>query len=138
MIKECVTALAIVGGREFKDKEFLEKEVDKLLLVYPNIDTVVSGGAFGADTLGENYAKKLGLKTKIYRADWNGPKGKGAGIARNKDIVANSHVILAFWNGTSRGTKNTVERARGVGKRVLIRYNKGVPLAGGIKKKTSK
>ena len=48
--------LAIVGSRTFNDYELLKDEVDKLLKKY-NITEIVTGGARGADTLAEQYAK---------------------------------------------------------------------------------
>jgi hypothetical protein len=138
LLETKVTAIGIVGSRTFRDEAFLKREVDELLSVYVNADTVVSGGAEGADRLGENYAKILGLKTKIFKPDWK-KHGKKAGILRNKDIVDNSHVLLAFWDGKSPGTKNSIERAKRQGKSVFIRYNnKNTPPTGAVKKPNNK
>jgi hypothetical protein len=42
-------------------------------------------------------------------ADWNGPKGKGAGYARNAEMDSISTHLLAFWDCKSRGTKHMIE-----------------------------
>lgn len=48
------TRIIIAGGRMFTDYELLEQKVDEILR---NIDepVIISGGARGADTLGEKY-----------------------------------------------------------------------------------
>jgi hypothetical protein len=43
---------------------------------------IISGGAKGADSLGERYAQERGLEVKVFRADWD-KYGKRAGILRN-------------------------------------------------------
>ena len=64
------------------------------------IDTIVSGGAFGADALAEHYAKWKRLKYKIHRPDWK-KYGKLAGFIRNKLIINDCDILVAFWDGTS-------------------------------------
>jgi hypothetical protein len=100
--------LAIVGGRDFKDYELVKSILD------PNknkIQKIVSGGAYGADSLGKRYAEDNNIPIKIYYPNWN-KYGKAAGMIRNKDIVNNSTHILAFWDGKSKGTKNSIELAK--------------------------
>jgi hypothetical protein len=43
-----------------------------------------------------------------------------AGYIRNGYIVNNSDVIVAFWNGKSNGTADTITKARKAGKPVGI------------------
>ena len=43
----------------------------------------------------------------------NGDKwGKRAGLVRNDMIVSLAHQVVAFWDGMSRGTKYTIDKAR--------------------------
>jgi hypothetical protein len=102
--------LGVVGSRSFRDYECMELELNVLSKTF-NIDTIVSGGAKGADSLSERWAKENGKKTEIYLADWV-RFGKGAGMIRNRDIVSNSDIIIAFWDGVSNGTKNSIDRAK--------------------------
>mgnify|MGYP003653302464 FL=1 len=53
MDKLYVTKVIIAGSRDFKDYSFLKKIVDKLY-INGGIE-IVSGGAEGADSLGELY-----------------------------------------------------------------------------------
>lgn len=108
--------LSIVGSRSFSDYALLKASI---LKSFPEVSIVVSGGAKGADQMGQKFAEDMNLKTEIYLPDWK-RYGKGAGIVRNTLIVKNSHALIAFWDGTSRGTKKTIAISRALGKRLII------------------
>lgn len=110
--------LAIVGGREFNDYDLLKTSIAQLQQSR-TILQVVSGGAKGADSLGERWADENGIPKKIFPAQWD-KYGKRAGFLRNKDIVANCDEVIAFWDGRSRGTADTIATARAQGKKVTI------------------
>lgn len=99
--------VAIVGSRTFNDYEqfcaTLEKYAGK-------ISHVVSGGAPGADTLATQYAVDNNIAYTVYHANWE--IGKHAGFVRNQLIVDNADRIIAFWDMRSKGTKDTIERAK--------------------------
>lgn len=82
-------------------------------------DTIVSGGAKGADTCARDFAKKKGLKLIEYFPNYE-KFGKKAPLERNKLIVEECDCVLAFWDGSSRGTKYTIDRAKELGKPVKI------------------
>jgi len=84
-----------------------------------DISWVVSGGAPGADSLAEKWAKENKKMLTIYPADWLN-LGKRAGYVRNTDIVKNSDMIIAFWDGKSKGTKHTIGLAQKMGKECKI------------------
>jgi hypothetical protein len=48
--------------------------------------------------------------------------GKKAGPVRNQQIVDKADVVIAFWNGDSRGTKSTIEITKKSNKLLKI-YN---------------
>ncbi len=100
--------LAIVGSRNFTDPERLSRTVDK---VQGDITLIVSGGARGADTLAEYYAKKKSIPYLIFPADWD-KHGKKAGILRNQDIVDNADAMIAFLAPESKGTRDSIKRAQ--------------------------
>lgn len=99
--------LGVVGSRAFNDYDLLKSKLDKFHEIY-GIECIVSGGADGADKLGEKWADENGIEKDIYYPDWKKYK-KAAGFIRNEDIVKNSHRVLAMWDGFSKGTKNTIE-----------------------------
>jgi len=41
-------------------------------------------------------------------------------MVRNGFIVAHADFVVAFWDGKSRGTKNAIDRAKRLGKRLYI------------------
>jgi hypothetical protein len=99
--------LAIVGSRSFDDYKLMEKE---LLPLIGSIDTIISGGAKGADSLAERFADNYFIPTIIFKPDWN-KFGKRAGFIRNKDIINNADKVIAFWDRKSRGTSNSIDLA---------------------------
>lgn len=107
---------AIIGSRSFNDYNL----VLETLLEYENvITTIVSGGAKGADTLGERWAKEKNKEILIFYPDWS-KYGRSAGFIRNKDIIENSDIVFAFWDGTSKGTKNSIELSIKLNKELKI------------------
>ena len=64
----------------------------------------------GEDSLAEQYALKYNLETIIFKADWK-KFGKRAGYLRNIDIIAESDIVVAFWDGISKGTKHSLNLA---------------------------
>ena len=108
--------MAVVGSRTFNDYNLLKEKLDKQ---YPNIQLIVSGGAQGADTFAERYAQEEGIPTLIIYPEWK-KYGKAAGFIRNKDIVVASDTVVAFWDGLSKGTKNSIDHAKDLGKQLIV------------------
>ena len=80
-------------------------------------NTLVHGGARGADTLAKDYAKELGWEIDPYPADWDGPAKKGAGFVRNQKMADRGGIDcgIAFWDGDSTGTLDMIKRATRAG-----------------------
>lgn len=102
--------VAIIGSRSFSDYNFLVKEIESAVSV-SDITAIVSGGARGADSLGARFGQDYDIPTEIYMADWQ-KHGKAAGFIRNSEIVRNSDIIIAFWDGESRGTLDTMKKGK--------------------------
>jgi hypothetical protein len=96
--------LAIIGSRGFNDKKLLEDILNPLVF---NISLIISGGAIGADKIGEEWAEKYGIETLIFLPDWK-QHGKAAGFIRNEDIIKNADQVIAFWDEKSKGTKHSI------------------------------
>ena len=105
--------LAIIGSR-FVQNVNIEAELKSIP------DTIVSGGAIGVDTCAQEFAKKHGLKLIIYYPDYTKYGGKTAPLKRNELIVQECDCLLAFWDGTSKGTKYTIDYAQKLGKPIKI------------------
>lgn len=99
--------LAIVGSRDLKELD----RIYSFMASLPKDTEIVSGGARGVDEVAEICAKNLGLRITIFKPEYDKYDGKVAPLVRNRQIVNYSDVIVAFWDGVSRGTKYTLDYA---------------------------
>lgn len=81
----------------------------------PTGTVVITGGARGVDITAETAAKKRGLEVMVHLADWE-TFGKAAGHIRNQKVVDDCDKLVAFWDGSSPGTKGTISLASKAGK----------------------
>ena len=108
--------LIIAGSRDFNDYELLEKEVDSFILkVQEKLDygipvEIVSGGARGADRLGELYAKNKKLPVTYFIPDWD--TGRGAGYIRNEEMAKYSSDCVVFILNSSKGSTHMANTAK--------------------------
>lgn len=109
--------IAIVGSREPGNINFA-KELEKRINIQSG-DTIISGGAKGIDSLAAEYATAHGLALVEIRPNYT-KNGRGATFIRNREIVDNADMVVAFWNGTSKGTKYTIDYANKKGVTTLI------------------
>lgn len=71
----------------------------------------------GADKLGEDFANSENYLLSKFPADWDS-YGKSTGYRRNVEMaqfaVANGNigVLVAFWDGKSKGTKHMIDIAK--------------------------
>lgn len=82
-------------------------------------DVIVSGGARGVDSIAASWARRHGFAVIEHKPDYR-RYGKAAPHVRNSQIVADADRVVAFWDGKSRGTKSTIDKAVLHGKRVDI------------------
>ena len=100
-------------------KQHVFDKMDQYVKKHGKPSLVISGGARGADTYGVEWAASRGIKTKVYE-----PKRsqhldfRTAAMARNTDIVNASDHVIAFWYKKSRGTLDTLTKAKTTKKKV--------------------
>ena len=110
----------IAGGRDFSNHGVLER----VLKNFPDIDTVISGCAPGADTLGAEWAAAHHVAVQTFPAYWN-VYGKSAGFIRNAEMGEHADALIAFWDGKSKGTKNSIDIAEELNKKLyVIKYER--------------
>lgn len=85
------------------------------------VTEIVSGGAKGVDACAREYALAHGLKLTEHLPEYE-KYGRAAPLKRNITILESADVVLAFWDGTSRGTKHVIDncKARGIPVRVVL------------------
>ena len=98
----------IAGGRDFKDYDLLCEAIE---ISGFEITEVVSGGARGADYMGEWYARAHGIPVIRFPADWD-KFGKAAGAIRNAQMTNHADALIAMWNGYSKGTGDMIDKMR--------------------------
>lgn len=104
--------LAIIGSRGIDS-------VDLSQYIPDGVDTIISGGARGVDTLAAEYARSHGIALVEYLPDY-ARFGRSAPLKRNHTIIADADCVLALWDGKSRGTAYTIRIARDAGKPVNV------------------
>ena len=105
--------VAVVGSRSLSVKdlgEFLPEGVSEIL----------SGGARGVDASAKEYAEAKGIPLREFLPEYE-RYGKAAPLQRNLALLAEADLVLAFWDGRSRGTAFVIRecRRRGVPLRVI-------------------
>ncbi len=115
--------VVIAGCRDYDNYEQAKAYIDSCLsnVRKENQIIIVSGGARGADALGERYAKENGFQVEKYPADWE-TYGKSAGPRRNEQMAQASDYVICFWDGKSRGTKSMIEFAKKHNKPLRIQW----------------
>lgn len=98
----------IAGSRSFNDAALLHKVCDAL---EPPPSVVLHGLAKGADTLAAFWAAARGIPIEGFPAQW-ATHGKSAGRLRNEKMAATAERLVAFWDGSSPGTKHMIDTAR--------------------------
>ena len=107
----------IAGGRDYKPTTsswfWLRDRLAEL-----KADEIVSGGAPGADAMGEKIAERLALKLTTFPAEWD-KYGKAAGPIRNQKMADYADACILFPGG--RGTADMKARAMARGL-VIVEY----------------
>ena len=98
--------LAIVGSRDFTDYALMKKVLDPQL---EKISLIISGGAKGADTLAQRYAKENGIPIHIYYPNYK-EFGYSAPLRRNVVIANLAERMVAFGYADSKGTRHVVNK----------------------------
>ena len=105
--KVCSTLNAVCDKRSLWDME----PASMLAMPTASKVRVVTGGAPGADSMAETWAKELVLaEYREYRPDWK-QYGLRAGPIRNAEMLASEKVDLVIAFPGDKGTKDMVSRA---------------------------
>ncbi len=104
--------VAIIGSRGL--------EIDDIEKYIPDIVTeIVSGGAKGVDKCAREFAIKWGLKLTEFLPEYEKYK-KGAPLKRNLQIIDYADMVIAFWDGESKGTRFVIDNCRERNKEIKV------------------
>jgi hypothetical protein len=99
----------VAGSRDFNDYGLVCHTLNELFGAF-SIE-IVSGGARGADRLGEQYADDHWIPKTVFPAEWD-KYGKSAGYRRNEQMAQYAEVLVAFWDYNSPGTRHMINLAK--------------------------
>ena len=103
--------LLVIGSRKIVEYDLSEN-------IPEETDMIISGGAKGIDTIAEQYADSHGIQKLIFYPEYE-KYGRAAPLRRNEKMVDISEVILAIWDGESKGTKYTLNYAKKKNKKII-------------------
>ena len=72
------------------------------------------------DAAATKAARAKGIAVQVMPASFDELADSGKSAARNQRLVDACDVLVAFWDGSSQGTRATVERALDSGKEVHV------------------
>lgn len=112
----------VAGGRDFTDADLMVREVHKLALAghIKDDSSLVCGMARGADMTAYRVWRDIfDLPINKFPADWDA-EPRRAGFIRNTEMAKYADVLIAFWDGKSKGTKHMIDTMRQLGKPVYV------------------
>ena len=86
----------------------------------PKNASVITGSASGVDATATKAARDRGIPVQVMAASFEELSDAAKAAARNQRLVNSCDVLVAFWDGSSEGTRATVERALDSGKEVHV------------------
>ena len=106
--------IGITGSRSITDKDYIINCIESVVLRRRNM-TFILGNAIGVDTIAKNYLKSryntIVLKP-AHQYVYDIPYTPLLYKARDMEIVDNCDMLIAIWDGVSRGTKMTMDIAK--------------------------
>ena len=82
-------------------------------------DEIVSGGAKGVDALAKIFAQENNYKYTEFLPEYE-KYGKAAPLKRNDDIINYADMVVALWDGKSKGTKYVIDKCKETGKSLIV------------------
>ena len=96
-----------MGSRRFPDLDRVEDYVRSL----PPDTSLVTGSASGVDAAVTRAARERGLPVLRVPASFEEAGDPRRSSERNQKLIDQADALVAFWDGSSQGTRMTIERA---------------------------
>lgn len=111
--------IAIAGTRQFRDQTQMNSALDRL---HPS--EILHGGAEGADALAASYGRRKGLPVNLFlpmhKIDATVKYHPRYFLKRTEQMLDHADMLLAAWDGQSKGTAHAIKYARKKGLPVEI------------------
>ncbi len=102
----------VCGSRKFTDPFTISIAIDKRMSELPVPTRILHGNAPGADRIAAAAGERHGHNVQPFLPDWK-RDGRRAGILRNLRMLDEKpDLVIAYWNGVSKGTAHTISEAR--------------------------
>ncbi len=111
-----LTRFCVVGSRKMNNYYIVYTYLKQYI---PSDAIIITGGANGVDMLAEVYAEMNGHPCEVYEVQWD-RFGKEAPKIRNIEMIRNSDHVIAFWDGSSIGTKQMIDESKKRGRHVVV------------------
>lgn len=112
MTKGFCMKVAVIGSRSIK--------IDSIEIYLPQkISELVSGGAKGVDECVKKYAMKNDIKLTEFLPDYKRYL-RGAPLKRNIEIIEYADLVIAIWDGNSKGTEFVINQCKKRKKTVVV------------------
>lgn len=96
--------IAVIGSRNLTVSDLGKYLPD-------TVTEIVSGGAKGIDLCAKEYALAHNIALKEFLPDYK-KYGRSAPLHRNLEIIQYADMVIAFWDGTSHGTKYVIQECK--------------------------
>ena len=106
--------VAIIGSRSIS-------EFDRGSVLPADTTEIITGGAQGMDAIAQAYASSAGVPCTVIRPDYR-RYGKGAPLRRNEEIIRMADLVIAVWDGASRGTAHVIRRCGELKKLCIVHH----------------
>lgn len=120
-----MSKLGIVGYRNYNNYDEFKSYVSAYI-AYINTElnkpiiSIISGGCKGTDTMAIKYAKENNIPYTEYKPQFEKYYGNKAYLERNTQIVNDSTHLMAFLHPSSKGTHDTINKAKKKGININI------------------
>ena len=111
--------VAVIGSRNLQVRNLSD-------YLPENTTEIVSGGARGIDTCAQIFAKHNDIKLTEFLPEYD-KYGRAAPLKRNLEIIEYADMVLAFWDGKSRGTAYVIRNCRAKNKPIRVFIEKASP-----------
>lgn len=119
--------IGITGSRRWTNVDQIHDVLGRALGYYGGFEYVVHGGAIGADSIADLWARRVPIPVIVHEPDYAKFGSEVAPLMRNRLIVNECDVLLAFRSfGLSNGTDFTIKFAEQKGKTRYIFREKRV------------